>query len=145
MDRTERLGVAGLLALCLVALVGWGSLGAYVLTRSPSATADATQAGGTPAADDQGDQDGEDNQGQPANAKARAHVNGVVTAIDGSTLTVMAQAGRTRTVVVTDATLYQLRGNRTGTLADVVVGSKVGIDGRLADGVLTATLVKVKR
>jgi hypothetical protein len=136
MDRRQKVAVGVLLVLGALA---WVAVGGYVLTRSSPQTSSSS------ATAQQGDQaGGSDTEGQEGGKEARGRVNGTVTAIAGSTLTVRAAAGKSRTVVVTDATTYKVHGHAAGTLSDVSVGSRIRADGRVSGGVLTADLVKVR-
>lgn len=72
------------------------------------------------------------------------NVNGTVTAISGSTLTVLDKAGTSHTVVVTGTTVYKLPHHLTGSLADITVGTKIKAEGTLSGGILTAAVVKIR-
>ena len=71
-------------------------------------------------------------------------VNGVVTAVSGSSLTVLGKNGTSTTVIVTATTIYRLPHRLTGTAADVAVGSRIRAEGTLSSGILTARLVTIK-
>jgi len=82
-------------------------------------------------------------------AAASAHspdhnVNGVVTTKTATTLTVLAGNGTSSAVTVTAATVYRLPHRLTGTFADVIVGSRIKVEGTLSGTVLTAAVVKIK-
>jgi hypothetical protein len=69
------------------------------------------------------------------------HLGGLVTAIDGSTITVAQRDGTTGTITVTGTTTYQVAG-AAATLADVKVGMVLAAQGTLnSDGSLTASVV----
>lgn len=136
MDRTHKLGIAG---LAVLGVLVWAAVAGYVLTRSSpwtsSANVEAQQG------DDASSPKAEDQQGDN---RTRGHVNGSVIAKEGNTLTIRDAAGKRHTVLVTRQTRYQVRGHAGGKLADVTVGSKVRADGSVSGGVLTANLIKVK-
>ena len=68
-------------------------------------------------------------------------VAGVVTAIDGNTLTVTQKDGTTATIHVGDTTTYRVNG-ATGALSDIKVGSIIAAEGTLrTDGSLDASTV----
>lgn len=73
---------------------------------------------------------------------AQAFVAGIVTAKNGSTLTIAIGDGTTRTVNVSGSTTYQVRGVENAGLDDIAVNSAVVARGTLnADGSLDATAV----
>ena len=72
------------------------------------------------------------------------NVNGVVTAKTATTLTVLAENGTSSAVTVTAATVYRLPHRLTGTFDDVLVGSRIKVEGTLSGTVLTAAVVKIK-
>lgn len=70
------------------------------------------------------------------------HLGGLVTAIDGSTITVAQRDGTTATIKVTADTTYMVAG-ATATLADVKVGMVLMAEGAAnTDGSLTAAAVR---
>ncbi len=71
-------------------------------------------------------------------------VNGVVTHVSGSSLTVLGKNGTSTTVMVTGTTIYRLPHRLTGTAADVAVGSRIRAEGTLSSGTLTARLITIK-
>ncbi len=73
-----------------------------------------------------------------------ANVNGVVTAKTATTLTVLAANGSSSAVTVTAATIYRLPHRLTGTFADVLVGSRIKVEGTRTGTVLTAAVLKIK-
>src|SRR5262245_26890438 len=58
------------------------------------------------------------------------HIMGTVTAIDGSHLTVMTQAGKSEMVMLEKGTKY-LNGAKAATPADLKVGTRVVIDAKM--------------
>ena len=69
-------------------------------------------------------------------------VAGLVTAVNGNTLTVTQRDGTTATIHVDSATTYQVEGVTAATLADVKVGAFVAAEGTLrTDGSLDAAVV----
>lgn len=71
-------------------------------------------------------------------------VNGVVTAVSGSSLSVLGKTGTSNTVMVTGTTVYRLPHHLTGTAADVAVGSRIRAEGTLSSGTLAARLITIK-
>ena len=70
------------------------------------------------------------------------HLGGLVTAIDGSTITVAQRDGTTATIKVTGDTIYKVAG-ADATLADVKVGMVLMAEGtENSDGSLTASVVR---
>jgi hypothetical protein len=69
-------------------------------------------------------------------------VAGLVTAIDGNTLTVTQRDGTTATIHVDSTTTYRVEGVTAATLADIKVGAFVAAEGTLrTDGSLDAAVV----
>jgi len=72
------------------------------------------------------------------------HLDGVVTAVSGSTITIRMGKKRTGTIHVTGATTYAMPGVTTATLASILVGAKVKARGTLnPDGSLNAQAIRI--
>jgi hypothetical protein len=71
-------------------------------------------------------------------------VNGVVTTVNGSTLTLTSLDGTTRTVTVSSATTYDKAGH-SATFSDISNGTAVAAQGSIgSDGVLSAVRVEIQ-
>lgn len=71
-----------------------------------------------------------------------AHVAGKVATVSGTTITLAGHKGTTRTIVVSSTTTYTTNG-AAGTLADIMVGSKIRVQGMLSTDKLTLTATSV--
>jgi hypothetical protein len=71
------------------------------------------------------------------------HVNGTVTSVDASSITVKLPDDTSKTVTLTSSTTYRV-GGKTASAGAVVSGARVDIQGEVAsDGTFTATVVNV--
>ena len=70
-------------------------------------------------------------------------VNGTVTAVGSSSITVRQPDGTSETITVTSSTTFQVKGSANATIADISVGDVVVAQGTLnTDGSMTATIVR---